>query len=244
MTAPSDRPIVPAQAGASFRTVRAAGVAGLIFAVLMTASLLLLRSDPPESVSGLRLWWSDVAPRYLVGLYLIPFAGIAFMWFLAVVRLRIGRREDQFYATVFIGSGLLFITMWFAAGASASAAAGASTVHDNEGYSAALTFARDLSRAFFYVFAIKMAAAFMLVTSTIGRRTSVLPRWFIVVGVVAGLVLLVSVSFFELLALVFPAWVAILSGILLLVRPSDWEHLRTTPTDPPGAPSATRDAAT
>ena len=69
------------------------------------------------------------------------------------------------------------------------------------------------------IFAIKTAAAFMLVTSTIGRRTGFLPRWFIVVGFVAGI---------GLLALVFPAWVAILSGILLLVRRSDWEHLRTT----------------
>lgn len=242
MTAPSNRPTapVPPQAGASLRTVQAAGVAGLIFAVLMTASMLLIRSDPPEGLAGLRLWWSDVASRYLLALYLFPFAGIAFLWFLAVVRLRIGRLEDQFYATVFIGSGLLFITMWFAAGASASAAAGAASLPDDAGYAAAVAFARDLSRAYFYIFAIKMAAAFMLVTSTIGRRTGVLPRWFIILGVVAGLVLLASISFFELFALVFPGWVAILSCILLLLRPNDWEHLRTAQNAAPaGTPGVT-----
>ena len=49
-----------------------------------------------------------------MGLYLVPFAGIAFLWFIGVVRDRIGEREDKFFATVFFGSGLLFVAMLFA----------------------------------------------------------------------------------------------------------------------------------
>jgi hypothetical protein len=43
----------------------------------------------------------------LVGLYLAPFAGIAFLWFIAAIRSQLGEREDRFFATVFLGSGLL-----------------------------------------------------------------------------------------------------------------------------------------
>jgi hypothetical protein len=38
----------------------------------------------------------------LVGVYLAPFSGIAFLWFVAVVRDLIGEREDRFFATVFL----------------------------------------------------------------------------------------------------------------------------------------------
>lgn len=223
----------PTREGASLRTIHAAGSAGLIFAVLMTASLLLVRVEPPDAVSGFRAWWAEVSGRYLLGLYLVPFAGIAFMWFLAVVRLRIGKAEDQFFATVFLATGLLFIAMFFAAGATASAAATSTALTEEDRASVTFRFARDLGRAFFFVFAIKMAAAFMLVTSTIGRRTRVLPGWFIVVGLIAGVGLLVSVSFFEPLALIFPAWVAVLSVLLLRARADDWEHLRTPRDTPP-----------
>ena len=59
---------------------------------------------------------------WLAALYLVPFAGIAFLWFLAALRRRIGRLEDQFFSTVFLGSGLMFVAMLFAASAAASAA--------------------------------------------------------------------------------------------------------------------------
>ena len=48
-----------------------------------------------------------------VALNLIPFAGIAFLWFVGVLRDRIGEREDRFFATVLLGSGLLFVAMLF-----------------------------------------------------------------------------------------------------------------------------------
>jgi len=46
---------------------------------------------------------------------LAPLAGITFLWFIAVVRDRMGQQEDRFFASVFLGSGLLFIAMYFAA---------------------------------------------------------------------------------------------------------------------------------
>ena len=183
------------------RTIRAAGVAGLIFSGLLTVSLLLFRSSP--AVGGGGEGPGRVNDAWQVALYLVPFSGIAFLWFLAVLRRRIGRSEDQFYSTVFLGSGLLFIAMLFAADAAASAVvaiaeAGAPTSDP------AYAFGRGLAAALFYVFAVKMAAAFMLVSSTIGRRAHFLPSWFIAVGGFGAIVMLLSVGFFEPLALIFP----------------------------------------
>jgi hypothetical protein len=207
----------------NIRAIRAAGVAGLVFAGLFTTSLVLIRANPPVTAPGAAGGVTvEAMDTWLLALYLIPFAGIAFLWFLAALRRRIGRLEDQFFATVFLASGLLFVAMLFAAGATASAAVAAGRFGTTPANQAAFEFGQALSETLFYVFAVKMAAAFMLVSSTIGRRTGFLPRWFVVLGFVAGLVMLFSVGFYELLALIFPAWVAIVSVLLLRARPDAW----------------------
>lgn len=211
--------------------VRAAGVAGLVFAVLTTAALLLVRDAPPATEADFDLWWESYAPRFHVAMYLIPFAGIAFLWLLAAVRHRIGRREDQFFATVLLGSGLLFVAMLFASGAAAAAAAVGTERTDRSAYETFL-FGRSIGRAFFFVFAVKMAAAFMLVASTIGRRTGVFPRWFTIVGAITGIVLLLTVTIFEPVALAFPLWVAILSVILIRSGTSMAPSATSPPPDP------------
>jgi len=111
-----------------------------------------------------------------VGLYLVPFAGIAFLWFIAAVRSHLGRHEDQFFATVFFGSGLLFVAMLFAAAAASGAIVAAVKFQDAEPPPAdTIVFARSLSFALFFVFAVRAAAVFMLVVSTMGLRTDSCP---------------------------------------------------------------------
>jgi hypothetical protein len=205
--------------GTGLRTIRAAGVAGLIFAGLLTVSLVLFRSSPAVGdETGARV---TISEGWELALYIVPFAGIAFLWFLAVLRRRIGRREDQFFSTVFLGSGLLFIAMLFAADATASAvvAVARTGVPTTD---AAYVFGRALAAALFYVFAVKMAAVFMLVSSNIGRRTGFLPRWFVGIGGLGAIVMLLSVGFFEPLALIFPVWVAAVSILLLRAHPDSW----------------------
>jgi hypothetical protein len=209
----------------NIRAIRAAGVAGLVFAALMTTSLALFRANPPDATGAGGGVPVGVMDTWLVALYLIPFAGIAFVWFLAALRRRIGRLEDQFFATVFLASGLLFVAMLFATGAAASATVAAGRVGTDPVNQAVFEFGQVLAETLFYVFAVKMAAAFMLVSSTIGRRTGFLPRWFVVAGLVAGTVMLFSISFFELLAVIFPVWVAVVSILLLRAHPDAW---RTT----------------
>jgi hypothetical protein len=146
----------------------------------------------------------------------VPFAGIAFLWFIAVIRHRIGAQEDQFFATVFIGSGLLFVAMLFAAAAAAGAPVIAVKFQDAPVPSPdVVVLSRGLAYTFLYVYAVRAAAVFMIVVSTIGLRTKTLPRWLVTVGYVIALVLLLSVSFFKLLVLLFPLWVAAISIVIL-----------------------------
>ena len=202
------------------RTIRAAGTAGLLFSVLLTVSLLLLRSNPcGDARAGAVV---TTANAWGVALYLIPFSGLAFLWFLAVLRRRIGRDEDQFFATVFLGSGLLFLAMLFAADAAVGGVVAASRTGEILATDPAFAFGQALAETLFYVFAVKMAAVFMLVSSTIGRRTGFLPRWFIWVGTLGAFVMLVSVGFIEPLALIFPSWVAIVSILLLRTHADSW----------------------
>ena len=102
---------------ARLKTPRAAALAGILFSVFLIAGLLLLRlsvrADPLDAGAWLKTSSNTVA----LALNLMPFAGIAFLWFIGVLRDRLGELEDRFFATVFLGSGLLFLAMLFASAA-------------------------------------------------------------------------------------------------------------------------------
>ena len=213
---------LPPLGGAAERgltTPRAAGVAGIVFSILFASALVLLRQSLGRGLDTetvMRNVTGSGSTRALVGLYLVPFAGIAFLWFIGVVRDRIGEREDKFFATVFFGSGLLFIAMVFA-----GAAVFGGLVAGNRFGTAAPTniatvgFARSVGYAFIFVFAAKAAGVFTLVTSTIIRRSR-WPRWTSLSGYATAAVLIVSISFFEPIVIIFAVWVAAISTHVLV----------------------------
>jgi hypothetical protein len=134
---------------------------------------------------------------------------------MAVLRNRIGLLEDRFFATVFLGSGLLFVAMLFAAvsvtrGLLDTFAAGSPE------HSEAYRVGRGMAYALMNTFGIRMAAVFMFVTSTIGIRTGVLARWVSVVGFACGLALLLVITDFPWIALLFPLWVLLVSSYILI----------------------------
>lgn len=100
---------------------RAAAFSGALFAVLYMTSLILLRMSVPADPRDPGEWLEDALHRSHVrlALNLVPFSGIAFLWFMAVLRIRLGLIEDRFVTTVFLGSGLLFLAMLFTAVANA-----------------------------------------------------------------------------------------------------------------------------
>jgi hypothetical protein len=205
----------PLRRGSPLRTPRAAAWAGIIFSVLLATALVLLRISVPAHPQDIGGWLSHPGKRaaVVVALNFIPFAGIAFLWFIGVVRDRIGDREDRFFATVFLGSGLLFVAMLFAGAAiSGGAIAGASAALPDPG---TLALTRDVTTNLLNVYAMRMAAVFTLTTVTIARRTQIVSRWLTLTGLACALVLLIGVGISLWAELVFPAWILALSVDIL-----------------------------
>ena len=149
-----------------------------------------------------------------IALNLVPFAGIAFLWFIGVLRDRIGEREDRLFATVFLGSGLLFVAMMFVAVAVAGATiAGASSAPLGADI---LALSRHITANLLTVYAMRMAAVFTLVTVAIARRTPIVSRWLTVAGLACAVVLLVGIGISPWAELVFPAWILALSLDVLI----------------------------
>jgi len=202
----------------NLRTPRAAAVAGIIFAVLLITALVLLRLSAPSHTSNPGAWLANPRNRAEVALALnlVPFAGIAFLWFIGVLRDRIGEREDRFFATVFLGSGLLFVAMMFVA----AAVAGATIAVAGSGLPGADTLAlsRNVTGSLLNVYAMRMAAVFTLTTVNIARRTRFVSSWLIYAGLACAVVLLIGIGISPWVELVFPVWILALSLEILVTR--------------------------
>jgi hypothetical protein len=201
------------------RTPRAAAVAGIVFSVLMIVALVLLRISVPPRVGSAGTWLSDSGKRaaVAVALNLVPFAGIAFLWFIGVVRARVGEREDRFFATVFLGSGLLFVAMLFVAAAVSGGLI--ADVASGRPDTSTLALGRNITSSLLNVYSMRMAAVFTLTTVTIARRTQIVSRWLTLAGLVAALVLLIGIGISPWAELVFPAWILALSVDILTAGP-------------------------
>ncbi len=207
----------PLQAGSPLRTPRAAAVAGIVFSVFLIAALVLLRLSVPAHPSVPGSWLTERGRRTAVSiaLNLVPFAGIAFLWFVGVLRDRIGEREDRFFATVFLGSGLLFVGMLFVAAAVAGGLIAAAAQPAGSPGADTLAQGRDVTAILVNIYAMRMAAVFTLTTVTIARRTEIVSRWLTVAGIATALVLLVGVGISAWVELLFPAWILALSVDIL-----------------------------
>jgi len=195
----------------ALRTPRAAGIAGVLFALLLSLALVLVRLAAPSDATDAGAWLADPGKRrqVVLALNLVPFAGIAFLWFIGVMRDRIGQREDRFFATVFLGSGLLFVAMLFVASAAtagflAEAARAAAT-------GGAAGIGRRIGAIVLHTYAMRMAAVFTISTATIGLRTGFLAPWLGFSGYAMAVVLLLVIDVTPWVELLFPLWVLLLS---------------------------------
>ena len=186
----------------------------------MIFALVLLRLSVPTDPRVAGSWLTDSGRRAAVqtALNLIPFAGIAFLWFIGVLRDRIGQREDRFFATVFLGSGLLFVAMMFVA---AAVAGGLIAGMSSSGPPGADTLAlgRNVTSLLLNVYSMRMAAVFTLTTVTIARRTKIVSRWLTIAGIATALVLMVGIGISPWAELLFPAWILAISIDILAAGP-------------------------
>jgi hypothetical protein len=203
---------------AHLKTPKAAAIAGIVFSVLLIAILWLIRRSVPADALDTGAWVATESRTVALALNLVPFAGVAFLWFIGVLRDRLGQQEDRFFATVFFGSALLFLAMLFAAAAVAGAfILVASSAELNELInSSTFRFARATAYIITNVYAIKMAGVFMISTSTVVIYTEIAPRWIAILGYVLACILLLGSYYISWSFAVLPLWVALVSIHILI----------------------------
>ena len=205
---------------ARLKAPRAGAIAGIVFSILLIISMILIRTSVPANPEDAGTWLSGSSKTVNLALNLLPFAGIAFLWFVGVLRDRMGVNEDRFFATVFLGSGLLFLAMLFAS----SAVAGGiimfygATAPGKLIESGIYTFGRTVIYQIINVYGMKMAGVFMISICTLSIRTGIFPRWMAFLGYTLALMLLLSIGYFYWAPLVFPLWVLLISVYILLVN--------------------------
>lgn len=201
---------------ANLKTPKAAAIAGMVFSIMLIAVFWLLRTSIPADPQEPGAWLRGNSGSVALALNLMPFAGIAFLWFIGVLRDRLGPMEDQFFATVFFGSGLLFLATLFVAAAIIGAILVAFAAQPEELIgSATFHFARAAAYSLVNVYMIKMASVFMITTSTVALYTAIAPRWIAFIGLALALVLLFGSFYLSWSFLVFPLWVFLLSASIL-----------------------------
>jgi len=189
-------------------------VAGVVSALLLGADMVLIRVAIPTDPTGGLSWAIDPSNRNTlqVALSLVPFAGIFFLWFMGAVRDYFGEAEDKFFATLFLGSGLLFVAMLFVVSSEVTnslAAASADATQESSRLQLVLTLLTS--------YCTRMAAVFTMAATSIGRGLGIFPRWLAWLGyLVAVVLLLLNMPWFEL---IFPIWIVALSSYIFLATP-------------------------
>jgi len=191
-------------------------VAGILFALLFGATLILIRAKMPEGLGNSAEWVDSRKGGISAATKLMPFAGITFLWFIGVVRDNLGRYEDRFFASVLLGSGLLFLAMMFVSTAVAGALVATDAgIIDPGAHVAVIAFGKMIVVSAAKTYAIRMAAVFMISLATIWLKTGLMPSWLVAASYLVALGLLIAGDVSMWLTLAFPAWVLVVSALIL-----------------------------
>jgi hypothetical protein len=199
-------------------------LAGFVFSALFVIAWILLRESPTFHATDEELadYYTDSSHRRdstLAGLYVVPFAGVAFIWFMAALRdryLRAATRENTILSTAQVVAGALVVTSLFALAAVELAVvwlADTGEFFDLDAARSLLAVGESTSD----IMALRSAAVFVGVSATRAVRSGLFPRSYGALSMVTALALLLVYEAMPWVALLFPAWVAG-SSVLILVR--------------------------
>jgi len=215
-------------AGLAAGHARRAGWSGILFALLLVTAALLLSRVPGLTASDAE--YSDFYAgggdaMVAVGLYLVPFAGIAALWHMTATRTLLQVRRPGSWADVthwlHLAACVLFVALLFAGAAASGAAALVVQFSDAPPLTPDVT--RGLTATGYtlvFVYAVRAAGMYMLTTTGLARAAGVVRRPVALISYVLAAVLLVSTTFHPVILLVFPAWVLLMSTLLLARRPT------------------------
>jgi len=206
-----------------FGSIHAAAVAGIGCAAGWSLALTGLLAVPGIGASDAEIerYYADpsTGTAAIVWLQVLVFATIAFLWFVGVVRGRLGDREPKLFGTVFFGASILLAGLLFV-GASLLAAPGVLvSVGGRDPDPGAVALTRAAAAVVLSVFAPRVATLVMFATASLGRATGALPRWLVWATYAVGVVEFVNVTISVPTIYVVPAWVAVVSIVLLVRRP-------------------------
>ncbi len=203
------------------RTPRAAAIAGILFALLYGTALVLIRIAIPTDMAANPVWLDKYSKLVSLGLNLVPYAGIAFLWFIGVIRDHLGDQEDRLFSTVFLGSGILFLALIFIGAALTGGILSTYLVEKEQIIGTGLyTYNRAVIYNIINIYAIRMAGVFMISIATIWIRTGSMHRGWSFLTYALALMLLLSIQNFQWISLVFPVWVFAVSVYILDPEPA------------------------
>ena len=202
------------------RSPRSAALAGILFAALMVTSMLLVMGVAQVDPGDISLEWLESKVRSVsTALGLVPFAGIAFFWFTGVIRDHIGEREDRFFATVFLGSGIAFVVLMFVWAATIGAVFGSyafagSRLSSIDVYIYGFLFMNEIMGNFI----LRIAGVYMISIGTIWTRAEVMPRWLTIITYLVAVVFLFFANAIHVTRFLFPGWVFLASVYILITN--------------------------
>ena len=200
------------------RSPRSAALAGILFSGLLIASMLLITGITKVPLAEISTDWLETrANSVSLALSLVPFAGIAFFWFTGVIRDHIGDREDRFFATVFLGSGISFVVLMFIWAATAGAVFGsfslaADLLTDEDIFIFGFVFMNEILGNYI----LRIAGVYMFSIGTIWTRAAVMPRWLTIITYILALLFMFFAGSIREARFVFPGWVLLTSVYILI----------------------------
>ncbi len=203
------------------RRVESAAAAGVVYAILAVIALVLVQLVPSPSSTEAEWaeWIADEGNRrsLFLALSLASISAVAFLWFVAVIRRRIGDREDRFFSTVFLGSSLVHISL-FLVMMSIIAAPAMVWRSDSEISWDVYRLAEGMAIGILLVAGPRIQAVFVASTSTLFLRTGVVPRWLAYVGYALAAVMFIVPIVTTPMGLGLPAFVLVSSVTIFFSR--------------------------
>mgnify|MGYP003574279448 FL=1 len=202
------------------RSPRSAAAAGIIFSGLLIASMLLITGISRVPLAEISTeWFESRASNISLALGFVPFAGIAFFWFTGVMRDHIGDREDRFFATVFLGSGIALVVLLFVWAATTGAVFGsfsqaADLLADKDIYIFGFLFMNEILGNY----VLRIAGVYMFSIGTIWARSEVMPRWLTIITYIVALLFLIFAGSIREARFIFPGWVFLTSVYILITN--------------------------
>ncbi|MEN9647096.1 MAG: hypothetical protein RL238_3765 [Actinomycetota bacterium] len=223
MTQPNDPLLMSRGVRRRLASVEAAAIAGIVCAVGWMLSLngLLRVPGVQADAADIESYYADdgSTAAAILWLQVLVVSTIAFLWFVGVVRGRLGEREPRLFGTVFFGASIMLALLLFVGASLLAAPAMLASIGDQAPDPGASAITRSAAAVVLSVFAPRIATLVMFSTAGLGRATGALPKWLIWITYILGVVEFLNITVSRSTIFTVPAWIAVVSVVLLVRRP-------------------------